>query len=217
MDSYKLWLRNDPYHFFFLIYQPKLVNGSNQQKVTKKCKSSKCPESREWRVFGEQYYDYHVATQLLIMTELELIALTKIFPYRCWWGWAPAGDNESKAETQDLRADEFHLHPLHFLTFSEIFFFSCKVMLSNISCHQWLILSFYFSAHPSPTIQLLSQPSATLVWPVGSSPFSDHRTTQESPVAESCDIKQKTPLSPRSKIHFSAAKVQRSCQSYSDS
>lgn len=53
-----------------------------------------------------------------------------------------------------------------------------------------------------PQIQLLSQPSAALMWPVGSSLFSDHRATEESPAAES--LWQYSP-SPGPKIHFSGA------------
>lgn len=114
--------------------------------------------------------------------------LDQDFPISLLVGMGPSGDNESKAETQDLRADESCI-PYIFLPSLKYSSSLAKSCFQISTCHQWLILSIYLSAYPSPTIQLLSQPSATLVWPVGSSPFNDHRTTQESPVAESCDIK----------------------------
>lgn len=45
-----------------LTFWSKLANGSNQPRVAEKCESTMCPESREWRLSGEWYYDFDTAT-----------------------------------------------------------------------------------------------------------------------------------------------------------
>ena len=47
---------------YLLTFWSKSVNGSNQPRVAEKCKSTMCPEIREWRLSREWNYDFDTAT-----------------------------------------------------------------------------------------------------------------------------------------------------------
>lgn len=87
---------------------------------------------------------------------------------------------------------------------------SYKIMILSI----YMSLVAYLLCLFLPQIQLLSQPSPALMWPVGNSPFSDHRATEESPAAES--FWQYSP-SPNPEIRFSGAVVPGLFPSYLES